>query len=726
VLHAQLDKNLVILTAGAGSGKTTLLSHLAEDCPMPIAWLRLESADRQLTRYISLLISAIRRVYPTIDSDFLYRMGDLDDEFHQRLDALVAGVVNALVDSVTGNLLIALDDYHTVDSNPQINAFMDVLINHIPANVHLLIASRSAPPLNLARLRANHVLAELDGSTLSFTPEEISQLYDRWNMPLGSDDASLLSAKTEGWAAGLVLFYQLTQQSPNAVSHLIKQLHGATDYFYDYLASEVFEQQPPEIRSFLLSTCLLSEMTPAFCDVLLERCDAEQILNMLEVRHLFTTSEEVKSSAELGVGLTAKNRRIYHYHPLFAEFLRAKLTEVEGTEAVRKWHLRIGQCFEKWDIIPMPWGDAFLVNEALRHYFSGKWVDAAVELLEHTGQVLEQYNLQWNLGYWVTQLPLEQAQGSLRLQLCYATELRSQGQIDKAMNIYEQAEPLLREQRDISGVCWVLYGIAQCCWRRFEFRKTIELAREMIDLQEKYNLDEWMSQAQMMLTYAYLYYNLATLGRLAVAKQQFNEAQVFYERAMRIRGSLAQEGDIHLPELGMSVLSLQRGNFNEAQEYAEKSLSLARTCGNPVVIAESLRQLGHVHHANNRFDDAENCYLKALEVFKRNSMNYVSPILHSQLVRRNRMQKDTTLMSVCGLLKRAATNFSSPNIAPMRCRCCVGWRTNSATLMRKCNLTHCVNHCKFDCSVDFQWNAVECQSLSQIGSGEKSRHCSNF
>lgn len=599
---------------------------------------------------------------------------------------------------------------------------MDTLITHIPANVHLLIASRNTPPLNLARLRANHVLAELDGRALSFTSEEILQLYDRWNMPLESNDVSLLSAKTEGWAAGLVLFYQLAQQSPGTVSHLIKQLHGATDYLYDYLASEVFEQQPPKLRSFLLHTCLLSEMTPEFCDALLEICDAEQMLNMLEDRHLFTSSEEVELSAELGVGLTAKNRRIYRYHPLFAELLRAKLTEVEGTEAVRKWHLRIGRCFEKWDITPVPWGDAFLVNEALRHYFSGKWVDEAVKLLEHTGQVLEQYNLQWNLGYWVTQLPPERVQCSLRLQLCYAAELRGRGQIDKAMNIYEQAEPLLREQRDISGVCWVLYGIAQCCWRRFEFRKTIELAREMINLQEKYNLDEWMSQAQMMLTlamakqgdwrkvaetfgksyqwsfidsllghfrrgefraalefyedfinrysqvmpgnvynvlgfwtslqlageiytiqgkynlasarlekalglaetlgYAYLYYNLAALGRLAVAKQQFNEAQVFYERAMRVRDSLAQEGDIHLSELGMSALFLQMGNLNEAQEYAEKSLQLARTGGHPAAIAESLRQLGRVHHAHNCFDDAESCYLKVLEEFHAQGKQY--------------------------------------------------------------------------------------------------------
>jgi ATP/maltotriose-dependent transcriptional regulator MalT len=104
----------------------------------------------------------------------------------QRLDqargqGLVEPLVTALNNEVAGHdgaLLLVLDDYHVI-SSPPVHESVRFLLEHRPPGLQLALASRSDPPLGLARLRARGELAELRAAELRFTPGEAAALLQQ-------------------------------------------------------------------------------------------------------------------------------------------------------------------------------------------------------------------------------------------------------------------------------------------------------------------------------------------------------------------------------------------------------------------------------------------------------------------------------------------------------------------------------------------------------------------
>ncbi|MDX1607175.1 MAG: AAA family ATPase, partial [Candidatus Competibacterales bacterium] len=339
-LYERLDqgreRQLTLVTAPAGSGKSTLLAQWLRHSRYPAGWLALEESDNQPARFIRYLVAALRRACPA-----------LDDPVEPLLQATTAGldlpqllaslIVLPLADEPQPRILV-LDDYHLIH-NDSLHQAMDWLLAHLPAALHLVIASRHDPPLALARLRVRDELIEIRAADLRFNHDETAAFL-RQAMDLELDDADIatLESRTEGWAAALQLSALSLRDCPDRPA-LIAALGGNHRPIADYLVAEVLDRQSGERREFLLRCALLERFCGPLCMAVTGRADAQAELEALERDNLFLIPLDHR-------------RRWYRFHHLFAELLCRRLEQQRPAEIpvlLRRaalWHWQAGQVHE--------------------------------------------------------------------------------------------------------------------------------------------------------------------------------------------------------------------------------------------------------------------------------------------------------------------------------------------------------------------------------------------
>jgi LuxR family maltose regulon positive regulatory protein len=261
-----LERGLILACAPAGYGKTALLADWARRGRRPVAWLSLEVADNDPARFWRYVIAALDRACPGVGE----RVGPLLSapalpSFERVLEALINDVAARLGD---GEIVLVLDDYHAISSE-SVHASLRFLLEHRPPGLRLMLASRSDPPLELARLRGRGQLTELRAAELRFTADEAAALLQQMAaVPGGAlSDAAVaaLAARTEGWAAGLQLA-GLSLRGQNDVGGFVAAFTGSHRYVLDYLAEEVLERQGKLVRAFLLETSVLQRLSGPLCD----------------------------------------------------------------------------------------------------------------------------------------------------------------------------------------------------------------------------------------------------------------------------------------------------------------------------------------------------------------------------------------------------------------------------------------------------------------------------
>jgi len=196
-----------------------------------------------------------------------------------------------------------LDDYHLIDARP-VHEALTFLLDNLPPKMHLVIASRTDPPLPLPRLRIRGELVELREADLRFTIDETASLFNRaLGLNLTTEDIAALDTRTEGWIAGLQVA-ALSMKGLDDVSGFVRVFAGSHRYVMDYLMEEVLNRQPENIQTFLLHTAILDRMTGPLCDVLTKQTSGREMLEKLERDNLFIVPLD-------------DERRWYRYHHLF-------------------------------------------------------------------------------------------------------------------------------------------------------------------------------------------------------------------------------------------------------------------------------------------------------------------------------------------------------------------------------------------------------------------------
>lgn len=256
-LARAVDARLTLVVAPAGWGKSTLAAQWLRTLGVPSGWLSLDAADGDVTRFWRYLVLAVQQADASAGAAAL-RCLDTAGADVQR-DVLPV-LVNELAS--TGDLVLVLDDYHVLGSRP-VHQTLTALLDHAPGSLHLVVISRSDPPLSLSRLRVAGDLVEIRAEHLRFTAEEAARMLDRAAVPdLSAADVQRLVARTEGWAAGLQLAaLRLIDRAdrPSRVD-FIDRFTGADRHVVDYLGEEVLGSLPAGHREFLLRTSVLPRL----------------------------------------------------------------------------------------------------------------------------------------------------------------------------------------------------------------------------------------------------------------------------------------------------------------------------------------------------------------------------------------------------------------------------------------------------------------------------------
>ncbi|MCA9953198.1 MAG: hypothetical protein KC434_00660 [Anaerolineales bacterium] len=301
---------LTLVTAPAGFGKTTLVASAVGLSRLPVAWLSLDDADNQNGRFLHYLLAALQTVDQAVGHE---AMQMLTASAQVPVELVVTSLVNDL-DGSGKQLCLVLDDYHCIH-NPAVHTAVNFLLEHSPDSFHLLIASRSDPPLPLARLRARGQMVELRAADLGFTKAEAAHFLNKiMGLNLDGDSVAQLAARTEGWIAGLQMA-ALSMRGRDDTAAFLNAFSGTNHHILDYLLEEVLTRQTEIAQTFLLQTAFLKQLTAPLCNAVTQTTDSQAMLETLERQNLFVLSLD-------------DERKWYRYHHLFADLLQARLQQL--------------------------------------------------------------------------------------------------------------------------------------------------------------------------------------------------------------------------------------------------------------------------------------------------------------------------------------------------------------------------------------------------------------
>ncbi len=367
---------LTLVSAPAGFGKTTLLAEWFADRSRPTAWLSLDASDSDASVFWSNLIASIQKVVP-----------EAGNEAMSFISAGASGTPAAAsllndLEAFATDLVVVLDDYHCIES-PEVHESMAFLLEHLPPQVHFVIATRADPALPLARMRARGELLEVRAADLRFTTEEASTYFrEAMGIDLSAPEVGALEARTEGWIGALQLA-ALSMRGRDNIAEFIDSFTGDDRFVVDYLATEVLERQSEDVRKFLLDTCILTRLTGSLCDAVTGRSDGKASLEALERANLFVVPLD--------------DRRVwYRYHHLFADVLRARLSE-QRSDRGRELHRRASDWY-------VAHGDA---EEAIAHALAGEHFEQAAAILEGAASMLDRARKEASVRRWLDALPHE-------------------------------------------------------------------------------------------------------------------------------------------------------------------------------------------------------------------------------------------------------------------------------------------------------------------------------
>jgi LuxR family transcriptional regulator, maltose regulon positive regulatory protein len=563
---------LVLVCAPAGFGKTALLGDWARRSQRPVAWLSLDEGDNDPARFWRHVAAALDRVRPGIAERVA---GLLGPPTPPSLEGLVTALINEL-DAEPDQVLLVLDDYHLVDAQP-VHASLGFLVAHLPAGLRLLMASRTDPPLPLARLRASGQLAELRAAELRFTPEEAAAVL---RQAVGQDlpDAAVaaLVARTEGWAAGLQLAALSLRGQPDPPG-FVASFSGGHRWVLDYLTEEVLDRQPDEVRTFLLETSVLERLSGPLCDAITGRTNGQDMLERVERANLFLLPLD-------------EARGWWRYHHLFADLLRARLQQERPGRVPGLHHAAAA------------WSEEHgLADDAVRHALAAGDAIWAARLVERHVDELILHSEGATLARWLTALPAELVGCRPRLLLAQAILAGLSGRVEAVDGRLDAAERALADAMDepyepsvgraASLVANVPAAIAlergHLAQLRGDTDRAVALASRALAELDK---SEWMldSIARVRLAMAEW-----LRGRLAAAEQAFGSSVAQWRAAGE--STLAARGYHHL-----ALLQRAQGRLDAALETYRQALEVAAVPGRPAPPAAGVADVGMAEIAYQR------------------------------------------------------------------------------------------------------------------------------
>lgn len=623
-------RELVLVSTPAGFGKTTLLANWARNTEKTVAWLSLDQDDNDPARFWRYTLTAIGRARAGIGEQALAL---LNASAQPTLNAVVTALVNELA-ARPDELVLILDDYHLIESRA-IHDSLIFLLENLSSRMHVVISSRSDPPIPLARLRARGQLAELRAADLRFTLEEATALLRQvWELNLSEQGIAALEERTEGWVTGLQLA-ALSLRGASDPIQFIQRFTGSQRYILDYLTEEVLQGQPEFVQAFLLRTSILERLNAELCEAVLglDKTACQKTLEYLERANLFLVPLD-------------ERRNWYRYHHLFGDLLLARLQSSNPGQEV-ELHRKAAAWYEQHE----------LVNEAQRHALAAGETTWAARLVEEHAEDALRLGEGETLHGWLAALPQEAARSRPRLALAQAVAAFNAGRLLVAESLLESAERALANASDEpyepsigkelsmlsnvpASIALMRAGLAAL---RGDAMRTIELVHEaqahleqdergpLISVRWNLAQADWMNghleeaehafagimsegrergEPHLMLTAG------EVLGRIQRARGHLEAAFHTYQEGLEFAAQIGSSVVLStaVAHVGMAEVCYERDQLEQALQHARRGISLGRQLTATRALARGLATLAWIRQARGDTSGAREAMNEAYRV----------------------------------------------------------------------------------------------------------------
>jgi LuxR family maltose regulon positive regulatory protein len=585
LINRGLERALILVSAPAGYGKTSLVSSWLKETKIPSAWLSLDAGDNDPIRFLQYLLTTLLPIVPDIENDLF---GMLQGIQPSQYENVINQLANELA-SVSDPCVLVLDDFHVIESEAVLK-MLSYLLEHLPNQMHLVILTRTDPPLPLSRLRVRGQLLDIRADQLRFTLDEVAAfLNDSIGLSLSAKDLSAMERRTEGWIAGLQLA-ALSMQGSKDIHGFVSAFTGSHHYVMDYLAEEVLKLQPMEVSTFLLQTSILDRLCGPLCEFVVEAKPAgnavgQGMLERLEEMNLFVIPLD-------------DERRWYRYHHLFADVLRKRL-EHQFPELLPELHLRASQWYEK---------NGFIA-ESIQYAILAGNQERAAHLIEENGCLLLISGEVTTLLNWADAIEFQsEAYPWLAIQKAWALALT--GDLERVEPTLQVPEKLLAPLEPTDEVKTMLGTIAaaraQCANLRANTQLAAEYAQEALQL-----LPDCSSISQSVRSVA-----TSILGDANRINGNLEEAIQAYSEAIKI----GREADnLHMVIIANSSIAdilMEQGQLHRAADLYIQTLQMAvRPDGQRSPLAASIfASMGRLSYEWNRLDEAEEYIRQCMEL----------------------------------------------------------------------------------------------------------------
>lgn len=621
-----LTVRLTLVSAPAGYGKTTLICDGLRGARIPVGWLSLDAADNDPALFWTYFVAALQSVHPEIGK---LALGMLRSPQSPSVAWLLATLINEIIE-VPVDFALVLDDYHEID-NQAIHDSMTYLVEHMPPQMHLFIATRTDPPLSLARLRARGHMSELRAADLRFTPSEATEfLNDVMRLGLSSANVTAVEARSEGWIVSLRMA-ALSIRITDDVSAFIDSFGSGTRHIFDYLLEEVVDRESPEVQEFLLRTSILERLAGPLCDAVTGRHDGQEMLGRLEARNLFVVPLD-------------DNRRWYRYHQLFSDLLRARMIR-QAPELIGELHSKASQWFE---------GEG-LAAEAVNHAMASQDFDRAVELIEPMAMTMIAQNRYTTVSEWLSRIPDELVAGHPWLCVGGAWAslfMRKYEDVQKFIQWAEAIMPERVEEYDKEVIDWHHIRAYLLTLRAFltfnsnDLISTIDLCHDALrhapvddtllfatvmlnlgfaftasgDLESGYvHFKEAATKAKATESYYYASAATAHMADVEAQMGHLHEAAHTYKQAIQIArewasGECAPVASYAL--MGLSEVLYEWNKLDEAASLLDQGMRLVAMSSEsqPEITERGLLVMARLAHARGKPDDVQQALARAREL----------------------------------------------------------------------------------------------------------------
>jgi len=579
-LHEVLDKQLALVVAPAGYGKTSLLVDFAYQSDMPVCWLSLDALDREPQRFLTYFVSAIAQHFPKFGSESLSALNRLTS-LAQGMKQFTIILTNDIYDHIDEHFALALDDYHFVDTVPEIREFIGSFVQQVSENCHVVLASRRLPVLtDMTLLVARDQVGGFDLEKLSFSADEVRTLFKKnYDVTLSDNELDELILQTEGWITGLHL-------SQKGFSRSVPDL-GATARLTgiglaEYFNQQVLAPQPAEIRTFLLQTSFMDEFDAELCEAVLGVGDWHRLMDTVIRNNLF-------------VQPIGKPTQWIRYHHLFQEFLQDQLLKEDPIQ-VRQILARLSEVSEERG----EWEKAYQIYNQFGDQA------AVARLVERAGTYMVQQGRFIALDGWLTSLPDQFVDGSPGLLSLKGLTATVKGEVRQGLELLERAEEGYRINQDQHGLAFALFRRAWIQRLLANYSASIADADEVLQLcGNDETLDDARAEALRMKGFG--------LYRLGQSKQAID----YLEQSLSIFSKLENANNIALVQMELGIAHRSIGDIEVAKGLYQKALGIWEESGDLFSQADILNNLGVLYHTDGEYEKAVQFFEQGLACTRR-------------------------------------------------------------------------------------------------------------